>query len=208
VKVAHDFIDDLLDKINFSREEAPEIDRGIEKQELFSTDIIKHWLHFAVYYERAAVSFIGEWMRSIEEVDALKYFSHQIEDECNHFRWLNHHLVQYGGDFASFKAPKEWKFLMEEYYPGLDTLIGRLAAHNIAAETGALGFLEYGLNRFPKSIKETVTKVIKDERYHVAFGIKLLRRYCITDEQKALAQSTALESLQYMQRAREVFVFS
>lgn len=206
MKVANDFIDDLFNEINFTREEAPQIESEICEESLFSEAVIKHWLNFAVYYERAAVSFIGEWMRSIEEVDALKYFSHQIEDECNHFRWLNRHLVQYGGDYATFKPPKEWAFLMDEYYPKLPTLIERLAAHNIAAETGALGFLKYGLNKFPKNIRETVVKVIKDEQYHVSFGVKLLRKYCITDEHKQLARQATLESLAHMQNAREVFV--
>jgi len=206
VNIPDDFIESLLSEINFTRDNAPRIDEGQPKEELFPGGVIKHWLHFAVYYERAAVSFIGEWMRSVEEIDALKYFSHQIEDECNHFRWLNRYLVRYGGSLADFQVPKEWKFLMEDYYPRLGTLIERLAAHNIAAETGALGFLEYGLNKFPEDIKETVTKIIKDEQYHVSFGIKLLRKYCVTDEQKALAKRAALESLHHMQRAREVFV--
>lgn len=206
MNTSRDFIDDLLDEINFTRDEAPVIDHNQKEEALFPDVVIKHWLNFAVYYERAAVSFIGEWMRSIEEIDALKYFSRQIGDECNHFRWLNEYLNEYGGDYKTFDVPDEWRFLMEEYYPKLDTLIERLAAHNIAAETGALGFLEYGLNKFPIRIRETVAKVIKDERLHVSFGIKLLRKYCITDEDKALARKAALESLAHMQTAREVFV--
>jgi hypothetical protein len=65
--------------------------------------------------------------------------------------------------------------------------------------------LEYGLNKFPPHIRETVNKVAKDERYHVSFGMKLLRKYCVTEEQKQLARTSSLESLDHMRKAREVF---
>ncbi len=203
-----DFVDDLLFEIKSKRDilDVYYTVASNENDNFFSDSIIKHWLSFAVYYERAAVSFIGEWLRSVNEIDALKHFTHQIEDECNHFRWLNNHLAEYGVDFSKFIAPKEWSFLMENYYPKLNTLIEKLAAHNIAAETGALGFLEYGINNFPPRIKNTVKKIIKDENYHVSFGVKLLRKYCVTNDQKELAKASALESLNHMKKAREVFV--
>jgi rubrerythrin len=201
-----DFFDALLLEINDQRSamDTSSVDNHVHSG-YFSDDIIKHWLSFAVYYERAAVSFIGEWLRTVSEVDALHHFTHQIEDECNHFRWLNQHLIEYSGDYTKFSAPAEWSFLMDDYYPKLNTLIERLAAHNIAAETGALGFLEYGLDKFPPHIRATVVKVAKDEKYHVSFGLKLLRKYCVTDEQKQLARKSALESMNYMKKAREVF---
>jgi hypothetical protein len=95
---------------------------------------------------------------------------------------------------------------MDDYYPGLESVIEQLAAHNLAAETGVLGFMEFSYHRFPSTIKETLTTVIKDETYHVSFAAKLLRKYCITEKLQNLARRSALESLEYMQRAREVFV--
>lgn len=169
--------------------------------------IIKHWLNFAIYYERAAVSFIGGWMRTIYEDDALIHFAHQIEDEANHYRWLKNHYKNYSDlPVEEFQPPVEWKFLMEEYYPSLSTLIERLAAHNLAAEMGALGFAEYYFERLPSDIKTTMSKVIKDERYHISFGTHLLNKYCITDEQKNMARVAAQESLEHMKSARSVFV--
>lgn len=206
MSVQSDFVDRLLSLVNHVRSDSDSIDQDRESSEPFPKDIIMHWLNFAVYYERAAVSFIGEWMRTIEEDDALHYFSRQLRDEAKHYRMLKKHLIELGGNFDLFNAPSEWTFLMDDYYPNLSTLVERLAAHNIAAETGALGFLEYGFHKFPENIRATVAEVIKDEKYHVAFGSKLLRKYCRTDEQKQLAETAMLESLQHMQRAREVFV--
>lgn len=174
--------------------------------DMLSSDLIKHWLNFAVYYERAAVVFIGGWLKTTEETDALVHFSHQIEDEANHYRWLKQHLSCYVDDVNAFAPPLEWKFLMEDFYPNLPTLIERLAAHNIAAETGAMGFAEFYFNRFPDPIKITMKKVLRDERYHIAFGKRLLNKYCKSEADKNLARSSAYASLQHMRKAREVFV--
>lgn len=201
-----DFIDNLLDEMKSVRSVSSHSVTNEEQTALFSDFVIRHWLNFAVYYERTAVSFIGGWLAGVNDEEILHHYTHQIEDECNHFRWLKKHLHRYGGNYDAFEPPKEWKFLMETYYPGLEHVIEQLAAHNLAAETGVLGFMEFGFNRFPEPIKKTLTTVIKDETYHVSFAIKLLRKYCTTPALQEMARRKALESLEYMQRAREVFV--
>lgn len=203
---ATDFVDSLLDELDSIRKKDTNQVPKDKNNGPFPDFIIKHWLDFAVYYERAAVSFIGGWLAGVKEEDALHHYTHQIEDECNHFRWLKKHQQHYGGNYETFQPPKEWRFLMEEYYPRLDTLIEQLAAHNIAAETGVLGFMEYGFNHFPLPIQKTLERVIKEETYHVSFASKLLRKYCTTRASQELARRSALESLEHMQRAREVFV--
>lgn len=200
-----DFVDNLLNEMQAIRDQDTHTVTE-DAQSLLPEFIIKHWLNFAVYYERAAVSFIGGWLRNVKDEEALHHFSHQIEDECNHFRWLKKHLQHYGGDYSTFNAPREWSFLMESYYPRLDNVIEQLAAHNLAAETGVLGFMSFSFHRFPEEIKKTLTTVIKDETYHVSFACKLLRKYCTTQKLQDLARRSALESLEYMQKAREVFV--
>lgn len=168
--------------------------------------ILRHWLTFAVYYEKAATSFIGGWMRSTQEPDAVVQFAHQIEDEANHFIWLRKHLLSFGIDAATFKPPKEWALLMEEFYPGLDHLVERLAAHNIASETGALGFMEYNMDKFPAEIQATVRKVARDEKFHVAIGKRLLSKYCTTAELQDRARGATRNALDLMSAARRVFV--
>jgi len=168
--------------------------------------ILRHWLNFAVYYEKAATAFIGGWLRTTNEPDALMQLAHQIEDEANHFVWLNKHLLEYGVAASSFTPPKEWAHLMEVFYPGLEHLVERLAAHNIASETGALGFMEYNMTKFPPAIRATVEKVSKDEKFHVAFGRRLLAKYCTTPELQERARRSTQDALNLMSAARRVFV--
>jgi len=178
---------------------------GMEAPEL-PEPILRHWLNFAVYYEKAATSFIGGWLRTTPEPDALLQLAHQIEDEANHFSWLNKHALEYGMNTASFTPPKEWAHLMEEFYPGLEHLVERLAAHNIASETGALGFMEYNMDKFPAAIRATVDKVCRDEKFHVAFGRRLLAKYCTTAELQERARRSTADALNLMSAARRVFV--
>lgn len=202
---AEQLFDDVINFRNKMDEDFSANSSETDKNTEMSPFLIKHWLNFAVYYEKAAAVFIGEWLKSTNEDDAFVYFAHQIEDEANHYRWLKKHLSEYVVSVDDFVPPPEWRFLMEEYYPKLPTLIHRLAAHNISAETGALGFAETMFHRMPEKIKKTMEQVIKDERYHVSFGMKLLNKYCITENQKDLAKSAAFESLQYMKKARSAF---
>lgn len=202
------FVGKLLDAVRAHRANSNTFVKT-ESNELFKPEVIKHWLNFAVYYERASVLFISSWLKTTPEDDALHYFAHQIEDECNHYRWLKKHLAEYVQDkdkINNFVPPNSWKYLMEDYYPNLGHLVERLAAHNIASETGAIGFMEYGFNKFPNNIKETVKNVMKDERYHVSFGCKLLARYCTTEDLQELAWNSTFESMDYMERARKDFV--
>jgi len=168
--------------------------------------VVRHWLNFAVYYERAAVTFIGGWLRTTREADAVVHLAHQVEDEANHYMWLGRHLTELGGNLSSFEPPQPWRSLMDDYYPGLEHLVDRLAAHNIASETGALGFMEFNLSRFPVGIRGTVESVIADEKYHLAFGRTLLEKYCTTPELQARATRAAGEAIDRMRAARETFV--
>jgi len=168
--------------------------------------MIKHWLNFAVYYERSAVSFIGGWLKDTTEMDALANLANQIRDEAKHYRWLLKFMPEYGMSPDQLEVPPSWSFLMEEYYPRLETTIERLAAHNIAAECGALGFMEFHLDRFPLQLRDYVARITRDEHYHVTFGKNLLSRYCKTEEQRQLARKAIKESMHHMGVARKSFV--
>lgn len=182
------------------------IPKGLDEGDELPLPILKHWLNFAVYYERSSAAFIGGWLKTTPEPDALVLFAHQVEDEANHYSWLLEHQLEVSPEAASFTPPKEWRELMEEYYPGLDHIVDRLSAHNIASETAALGFLEYNVNRFPARMRKTVEKVAADEKYHVSFGMKLLAKYCNTPELQARARASTFDALARMRRARAVFV--
>ncbi|MGG2119879.1 ferritin-like domain-containing protein [Bacillus bombysepticus] len=202
-----EFVDKLWDEI---MEEQEKREKNISLQDAETEElpehVIKHWLNFAVYYEKAATHFIGGWLKTTKESDALVNFAYQIEDEANHYMWLGKHLKDYVDDIDAFEPPKEWRYLMEEYYPGLDHLVERLAAHNIASESAVLGFMEFALERFPEPIRQTVERVSKDEKFHVSFGRTLLKKYCTTPELQERAYKATKEAMKLMKEARGVFV--
>ncbi|EOW9529293.1 ferritin-like domain-containing protein [Bacillus cytotoxicus] len=201
------FVERIMNEVmEDQREKEEKITMEINDGEELPEFVIKHWLNFAVYYEKAATYFIGDWLKTTKEADALVSFAHQIEDEANHYVWLRKHLADYVPNPDSFEPPKEWRYLMEEYYPGLDHLVERLAAHNIASESAALGFMEFALERFPEPIRKTVEKVSKDELFHVSFGKKLLEKYCTTPELQERAYKAMHEAMEIMRDARKVFV--
>lgn len=212
IDTKQNFADDLINEVNGMFEHAKQAgdivkNMGQDKSdEPLSPFLIKHWLNFAVYYEKQASIFIGHWLKTTVEDDAFVSFAHQIEDEANHYRWLKAHLADYTDCVDSFQPPEEWSFLMEEFYPKLPTLVERLSAHNIAAETGALGFSEMYFGNMPKKIQATMEKVIKDEKFHISFAKRLLNKYCDSDEKRKKAIDAAKLSLQYMEKAREAFV--
>lgn len=205
------FVKNLIEDIKQEQRKNDDIilkekEKSSSNKEELSPFLIKHWLNFAVYYERAATYFIGGWIKGVKKQDVLINYAHQLKDEANHFVWLKKHLNEYGIDHEDFDPPQEWKFLMEDYYPNLTELVEQLAAHNIASEMGVLGFLEFNLDRFPKKINETVKKVYKDELYHVTFAKRLLIKYCTDEKSQNKAKNAANEALILMKKAREVFV--
>jgi rubrerythrin len=201
-----EFVESLLAEVEAAMASNRDITPpGLDQAEL-PPYIVRHWLNFAVYYEKAATVFIGGWMKTTDAPDAVVHLAHQIEDEANHYSWLREHLLEFDDKAADFVPPKEWRRLMEEFYPGLDHLVERLAAHNIASEIGALGFMEFNMAKFPPHIRATVEKVCNDEKYHVAFGKQLLGKYCTTPALQAQARAATQEALSLMRAGREVFV--
>ena len=70
--------------------------------------VVKHWLNFAVYYERSAVSFIGGWLKDTSEADALANFASQIRDEAKHYRWLLKFMPEYDMSPDQLDVPDSW----------------------------------------------------------------------------------------------------
>jgi hypothetical protein len=201
-----DFVNSLMLEISEYQTEKNQIMPQNSDEDELSSSLIKHWLNFAIYYERAATNFIGVWMQTTTELDAFVNFAHQIEDEANHYSWLCKFTKEYSINLAEFKPPEIWRYLMEDYYPGLEYLVERLAAHNIVSEIGALGFMEFNQNKFPKHVRRTVEKICYDERYHVSFGKQLLAKYCTTSDLQDKARNSSFAALEIMKDAREVFV--
>ncbi len=64
---SNDFIDNLLDELTSLRLKDMHRVPFESESALLPDFVIKHWLNFAVYYERTAVSFIGGWLASVKD---------------------------------------------------------------------------------------------------------------------------------------------
>ncbi|MCJ2542197.1 ferritin-like domain-containing protein [Thermostichus vulcanus] len=151
------------------------------------------WLSFQTYYEYQAILFISRWLQDTPETDALVLLCHQIEDESNHFRWLNRHLEAMGASLQDWQPLPEIKAWVETFYGSLPDTISRLAAHNLAGESGACRSFASILPHLPPDLQKTMRKIMPDEQFHLNLGRQILSRYCKTDEQKARARHYALQ---------------
>ncbi|MCF2970641.1 ferritin-like domain-containing protein [Synechococcus sp. Nb3U1] len=163
------------------------------------------WLSFQTYYEYQAILFISKWLQDTPETDALVLLCHQIEDESNHFRWLNRHLEALGASLQEWEPIPEIKAWVETFYGSLTDTISRLAAHNLAGESGACRSFESILPHLPLDLQKTMRKIMPDEQFHLNLGRQILSRYCTTEEQKARARHYALQVAELESKAIAAF---
>jgi rubrerythrin len=207
-----EFVNNLLNEVGLGDKRREEEERGHEPQENMQPEEegklppdILYWLYHAVYYEKSAASFIGGWLKDTKEMDTFENFGRQIEDESLHYVWLREQLHNFGGDFEQFQPSNEWKYLMEDFYPKMETTVERLAAHNIASESSAWGFMNVNFERFPDKLRTVIKRVMKDEKYHIEFAKNLLEKYCQTPEQQELAMQTTRQTLGLMRDAATAY---
>lgn len=163
------------------------------------------WLSFQTYYEYQAIMFISQWLQTTPETDALVLLCQQIEDEANHFNWLNQHLEQMGAQLSEWTPLPEIVDWVETFYGSLPDTISRLAAHNLAGESGACRSFDSIVPFLPEDLQKTMRRIIPDEHFHLKLGRRILSKYCITDEQKAQARRYALEVAELETRAIAAF---
>ncbi|MBF2028436.1 MAG: ferritin-like domain-containing protein [Oscillatoriales cyanobacterium C42_A2020_001] len=166
---------------------------------------VVEWLSFQTYYEYQAILFISKWLQSTPELDALVLLCQQIEDEGNHFYWLNQHLEQLGAKLADWQPLPEIVDWVETYYGNLPDTISRLAAHNLAGESGACRSFASIAPFLPEDLQKTMRRIMPDEQFHLRLGRRILSKYCVTDEQKARARQCALEVSRLETRAIQAF---
>ncbi len=171
----------------------------------WSRERVVEWLSFQTYYEYQAILFISKWLQSTPELDAMVLLCQQIEDEANHFHWLNQHLEQMGAKLADWQPLPEIVDWVETYYGNLPDTISRLAAHNLAGESGACRSFASIVSFLPEDLQKTIRRIMPDEQFHLRLGRRVLSKYCITDEQKARARQCALEVSQLETLAIQAF---
>jgi hypothetical protein len=162
-------------------------------RQAWSRERVIEWLSFQTYYEYQAVLFISKWLQSTPENDAMVLLCHQIEDEANHFNWLNQHLEKMGASLSEWQPLPEMVDWVETFYGSLPDTIARLAAHNLAGESGACRSFGSIVSFLPPDLQKTMHRIMPDEEFHLKLGRFVLSKYCVTDDQKARARHYALE---------------
>ena len=171
----------------------------------WSRERVIEWLSFQTYYEYQAIMFISQWLPTTPETDALVLLCQQIEDEANHFNWLNQHLEAMGASLADWTPLPEIVDWVETFYGNLPDTISRLAAHNLAGESGACRSFEAIAPFLPEDLQKTMRRIMPDEQFHLRLGRRILSKYCVTDAQKDRARHTALAVAELETRAIKAF---
>lgn len=171
----------------------------------WSSARVIEWLSFQTYYEYQAILFISQWLQTTPETDALVLLCHQIEDESNHFQWLNQHLEKLGATLADWVPPPEIVDWIDVFYHSLPDTISRLAAHNLAGESGACRSFGSILPHLPVDVQKTLRRIIPDEQFHLNLGRQMLSKYCITEAQQEQARHYAFKVAELEERAIAAF---
>jgi len=174
-------------------------------QKPWSRARVIEWLSFQTYYEYQAILFISQWLQSTPETDALVLLCQQIEDEGNHFNWLNQHLEQMGARLSEWTPLPEIVAWVETFYGSLPDTIARLAAHNLAGESGACRSFDSILPFLPEDLQKTMRRIMPDEQFHLRLGRRILSKYCVTEEQRDRARHYALTVADLETRAIQAF---
>ncbi len=180
------FWDEMVEHIEQRRaatvdpEEASFFNRPLSERELVE------WLSFQAYYELRACQFIGGWLATTPETDAMVLLAQQVEDEGNHYEYCMRALARRGVTSLDNWTPEpEWEEWIDAWYPsGADT-IERVAAHNLTGELGACqAFLQIS-PRLPDDVRKAFDRIIPDEQFHMKLGRKIIQKYCVTDDDRA-----------------------
>ncbi|MGA7933864.1 MAG: ferritin-like domain-containing protein [Kovacikia sp.] len=163
------------------------------------------WLSFQTYYEYQAILFISKWLQTTPEKDVIVLLCHQIEDEANHFNWLNQHLEQMGASLSEWTPLPEMVDWVETFYGSLSDTVSRLAAHNLAGESGACRSFDSIVPFLPEDLQKTMRRIMPDEQFHLKLGRFVLSKYCVTEAQKAQARHYALQVAALEARAIAAF---
>ena len=162
------FWDEMVEHIEQRRaatvdpEEASFFNRPLSEHELVE------WLSFQAYYELRACQFIGGWLATTPETDAMVLLAQQVEDEGNHYEYCMRALARRGVTSLDNWTPEpEWEEWIDGWYPsGADT-IERVAAHNLTGELGACqAFLQIS-PRLPDDVRKAFDRIIPDEQFHM-----------------------------------------
>jgi hypothetical protein len=199
------FYASLVAELEAKRASAGEAEASFGAGRPLSEPEVVEWLRFQAWYEREAAGFIGAWLADVTEDDAFHGLCRQVHDESRHHKLFLACLQRRGLDMGDWEPEPEWVAWVQEFYPaGVDTL-ERVAAHNIAGETGAMQGFEDLAPRLPADVRATIAKVTPDERFHVQLGRSIIVRYATTADDQDRVRARTLGAFALEQQGRVAF---
>jgi hypothetical protein len=180
------FWESMIDHIEERRAATADPDEASFFNRELSEHELVEWLSFQAYYELRACQFIGGWLATTPESDALVLLAQQVEDEGNHYEYCMRALAKRGiTSLDKWKPEPEWEEWIDVWYPSGTDTIERVAAHNLTGELGACQAMVQITPRMPTDVQKALERIIPDEQFHMKLGRKIIQRYCVTDEDRA-----------------------
>jgi len=183
---APDYWAELIDHIETRRSAIEDPDQANFFNRPFSEHELVEWLSFQAYYELRACQFIGGWLATTPEPDALILLAQQVEDEALHYEYCMRALARRGVTSLDDWTPEpEWEEWIDVWYPSGDTTIERVAAHNLTGELGACQAFVQIRPRLPEDVQKAFDRIIPDEQFHMKLGRRVIQRHCVTEDDRA-----------------------
>jgi rubrerythrin len=199
------FYDGLVAALRARRAELEPSERNFGADRALSRGEVLEWLKFQAWYELQAVRFIGAWLAHATEDDALQGLARQIGDEARHYRLFNRHLESLGATLSDWQPEPEWVTWVCEFYASGDDTLERVAAHNITGELGAFQAFESMRPRVPLPTRRVIEKVMPDEKFHIALGRTIVRRYATTADAQARVRARVWRAFELEQVGRAAY---
>jgi uncharacterized ferritin-like protein (DUF455 family) len=169
-----------------------------------STDTTR-LLQIALANEINVSELAAVWIPTTPEVDVKIAFARQAGDEAGHFQLVADRLAALGLDPGTFVLPAEGPLFA--YMKSLPTTIERIAAGLFTLESIAHGVNENFMALCAQRGDDETVRIYRefiqpDEKAHQRLGQRLLEKYAITNEQRAVARATVDTVLDHAQTAR------
>jgi hypothetical protein len=199
---AKDFYVALTAELEARRADASGAEASFGANRALSEAEVVEWLRFQAWYEREAAGFIGAWLADVHEDDAFHGLCRQVADEGRHHKLFLACLERRGLGMEGWEPEPEYVAWVQDFYPaGADTL-ERVAAHNVAGETGAIQGFDDLYPRLPADVQTTIDKVKPDERFHVQLGRSIIVRYATTPDAQARVRARTMAAFELEQQGR------
>ncbi len=150
-------------------------------------------LRVALVNELNVTELASAWIPTTRELDVKLAFARQAGDEASHFRLIASRLATFGVDLEAFVPTDASPLFL--YMHALDSTVARVAAGLFTLEAIAFSVNERFIDLSVALGDAETARIYRayiqpDEQVHRDLGHALLRKYAITDAQRAEARAT------------------